>query len=503
MNRRVFLGLTGAAGAGCLLPGCARHFGTARGSVSEADWRALAQGMAGELLRPDQVAYDPARVLYNARFDSVRPQAVARCASVDDVRAVIAFARRTGLPITPRGGGHSFAGYSTGRGIVMDLSPLRTIEVSTDRATIGSGARLIDIYERLTPEGVAIPGGSCPSVGIAGLTMGGGIGVFDRSQGLTIDSLVSAQVVTADGRVVTCDADRHPDLFWALRGGGGGNFGIATSFTFRTYRTRDVATMSAHWKVADGLAVFKGWQRWCEQLSDDIWTVLSLWCEGGELTVSVYAYAFGGLAALGRQREALIATVALEPTSQGSMNHSYHDALFQQIGCRDLTSSQCHLTGQTPDGQVPRYAFAGSSDFFERGLPDDGIRAVLQAMEMRRSQGRTGAAMFDLMGGAVSRVAPDATAFVHRTARLLLQYFSRFPVGTADAVVDEAAAWHTEMRALTRPWSNGHAYQNYIDPAIRDWKHAYYGSNYARLVKVKAAYDPDGVFRFPQGIPPR
>src|SRR5918996_6077333 len=192
---------------------------------------ALQQAIAGEVLTPEAAGYEEARKPAIARFHDVRPQAVVRCAAAEDVIAAIAFA--DGLPVALRSGGHCFAGRSTTTGMVIDVGPLDDVSVSDGFATVGAGARLGHVYDALLEHGVTIPAGCGPEVGIAGLTLGGGLGIMGRRHGLTSDSLVAA-TVAVDGRLVTCDEQHEPELFWALRGAGGGRFGIVTSFTFRT-----------------------------------------------------------------------------------------------------------------------------------------------------------------------------------------------------------------------------------------------------------------------------
>jgi FAD/FMN-containing dehydrogenase len=503
MNRRRFLTLTGAAATACLLPGCTRHRAGRHASPVDAEWTSLARGLDGKVIRPGDAAYDAARVLYNARFDHVRPQAVVQCAAPADVQEALRFVRKFGLPVTPRGGGHSYAGYSTGPGVVIDVAPMRKVTVDGDTATIGAGAKLIDVYDQLTARGVCIPAGSCPTVGIAGLTMGGGIGLLDRTYGLTSDCLLGADVVTADGRLLRCDERQNADLFWALRGGGGGNFGIVTSFKFRTHRTTELGFFFVKWSPEHALAALRGWQAWGQKVSDDVWCGLSIWNEAHQFNLFAYGLSTAGGAALKPKLEALLAAVGKDPIFQLTGPTTYPQMALDAAGCRDMSVAQCHVLGQSPEAKLERHTFAGSSDIFEHWLPEAGMEALVGAVRSRYEKGLEGAAMLDLMGGAVNRVAPDATAFVHRKAVFTAQYFSHYAVGTANAVVDEAASWETSMRALMRPWSNGHAYQNYVDPNIKDWKNAYYGANYPKLVQVKAAYDPDWVFRFDQGIPPR
>lgn len=183
-------------------------------TAATPDWDALRTALRDGLVRSVDPTYDAARLLYNTRFDGVRPQAIARCATVDDVRECVRFARAYRVPLALRSGGHSYGGWSTGTGLVIDLGRMAAIDVQNGRVVVGAGARLIDLYDAVAARGQGVPAGSCPTVGVTGLTLGGGVGVLSRAWGLTCDDLVAAQVVTADGQVRECDATREPDLFW-------------------------------------------------------------------------------------------------------------------------------------------------------------------------------------------------------------------------------------------------------------------------------------------------
>lgn len=262
MDRRRFLELSGGASA-ALLAGCggAGSSGSPSTAVPPADtglnWSSLAASLGGQLLRPGDSTYAAASLLANMRFDGTKPAAIIKCNSVEDVRTGLAFVRNNKLAVTPRSGGHSWAGTSTTTGVVLNVTPMNAIQVNANgTAKVGAGARLAEVYDRLIANGVCIPSGTCLTVGIAGITMGGGIGILDRQFGLTCDNLLAAEVVTADGRLINCDATTEPELFWALRGGGGGNFGVATSFTFKTHRIEDISVARADFRFQDFAAMF-------------------------------------------------------------------------------------------------------------------------------------------------------------------------------------------------------------------------------------------------------
>jgi len=203
--------------------------------------RELEQLVSGPVFVPA----DSSALVYNERYAHVHPLAVVRPRGPNDVQAVVRWGRRRGVRVIPRSGGHSYAGWSTGAGLVIDVSQMSAISVGSGSVTVGAGARLIDVYDAVARAGAGIAAGSCPTVGITGLTLGGGVGVLTRAWGLTSDQLTNVDIVTADGELRHCDANSEPDLFWALRGGGGGNFGVVTALRFATSITSTAAPSSA------------------------------------------------------------------------------------------------------------------------------------------------------------------------------------------------------------------------------------------------------------------
>jgi FAD/FMN-containing dehydrogenase len=229
------------------------------------DWEALQETIAGEVLTPESPGYEAARKPAIARFHDVRPQAVVRCAAPEDVIEATA----VGIPVAARSGGHCFAGGSSTTGVVIDVGPLDDVSVSDGLATIGAGARLGRVYDALAEHRVTISAGCGPEVGIAGLTLGGGLGIMGRRHGLTSDSLAGAEVVL-DGRLVACDEQREPELFWALRGAGGGRFGIVTSFTFRTVPAPEMTAFDLRWAWGEAAPLVEAWQEWSPDGPDEL-----------------------------------------------------------------------------------------------------------------------------------------------------------------------------------------------------------------------------------------
>ena len=518
LDRRAFLGLAAAAAGAAGLAACGHqpgpHAGLAaspsrtRGAPTSLDWAALGRDLDGPLIRPGDHDYGTARLLFDPRFDRIRPTAVAYCRVPADVAACLAFARSHVVPLAARSGGHSYAGWSGTSGLIVDVSEMASVELdsASGLARVGSGALLIDVYSRLAADNVAVPGGSCPTVGIAGLTLGGGIGVVSRAFGLTCDNLDSAQIVTADGRVRDCDQGRDSDLYWASRGGGGGNFGVATSFTFRTHIASDVVLFFLNWPWSQASQVIAGWQSWAPRAPDQLWSNLHLSAApgGGTPTIQVGGAYLGPVAAAESQLERLYAVAGSDPSSRYLRMTSYLDAMLVDAGCADMSVAECHLPWQAAGGRLTRQPELAKSDFFTRPLSGPAIGTLLTAVQSLRSvpavAGGAGGVAFDACGGAINRVGAGQTAFVHRDALFLAQYTTTWDTGAPAGAAGRLQDWLRACYASMRPYASGQAYQNYVDPDLGTWRQAYYGANYPRLTQVKAAYDPDRLFRFPQAI---
>ncbi|MEU9590148.1 FAD-binding oxidoreductase [Streptomyces sp. NPDC048219] len=531
MNRRTFLGGTTAAALPlALTPTTTACTGTRPDTPSGADknpapagtprltrtatatrsattptpaaWTALAKSLDGLLLRPGDQPWQTARQLYNTRFDTLRPSAVAYAAHPGDIRTTLSYARAHRIPVAIRNGGHSYAGWSSGNGrLIIDVSRLDRVRAGGNQATVGAGAKLIDVYRALAAKGVTIPAGSCPTVGISGLTLGGGHGVVSRAYGLTCDSLTQATLITADGKQLTADATHHKDLFWALRGAGNGNFGIVTEFRFRTHPAPQAVSAYLTWPWAKAAAVVRAWQEWGPGQPDEIWSSLHLEARPhGTPTVSVAAFSLGTYGEFQNAVDRLAGRIGASASGVSLKRRSYEASMEVYAGCSSFaTDARCHLPGATPgrspQGALRRETYAARSDFYDRSLPPAGVRALLA--QVRPVRGGTGSIVFTALGGAVNRVAPTATAFVHRRSRMLVQYLASWRPGTSGAA---AESWLASAYGAMRPYASGAAYQNYADPALKDWRRAYYGDAAPRLAKLKRQYDPDRVFAFPQAL---
>jgi FAD/FMN-containing dehydrogenase len=446
--------------------------------------------------------------VYDLRFADANLIAVAYCASALDVVRCIEFARARDISPIPRCGGHSYGGYSTGAGLVVDVTMMdhTTFDPVTHRAVVGAGTLLVDLYAACADAGRVIPGGSCPTVGIAGLTLGGGVGVLARSYGLTCDNLQSVEIVTADGTVRDCDAANDADLFWACQGGGGGNFGIVTSFTFETHALPSLSLFTLDWPWSAAGIALASWQQWMRSAPDALWSNFQLIYQGtaGAPFARTSGVFVGEVDAL-QTRLASLIDAAGPPSGRSVSASSYAEAMLIEAGCGDFDVAQCHLKGTNPAGQLERASFTAKSAYVHEPMPSSGIAAATDAIDhlVRRSASVGAALVFDAYGGAINRVASDATAFVHRDALYGIQMTMAFSPDATSSTIDGESAWLAATSAALSPYCDGEAYQNYLDPTLTDWQAAYYGSNFARLCAVKRRYDPDDLFHFAQSIPLR
>jgi FAD/FMN-containing dehydrogenase len=440
------------------------------------DLAEFGNSLDGELFSPDSLGYEAIRRPVNAAYREVRPRLVVLCCSVSDVVGAMTYAAATGDRIAPRGGGHCFAGRSSTDGIVLDLSGLDGISVADDRvATIRAGARLGQVYAALHAYGRTLPAGCGPTVGITGLTLGGGIGLLGRKHGLTCDRLVGAQVVLPDGSVVDCDHDHEPDLFWALRGAGGGQFGVVTSLRFDTVPEPMTTRIEAHWPDIALEELVSAWQAWAPDAPDRLTVNLTLVSEPG---APVQATLFGASTLEeGSTRELLqefTDRADVAPMAELRTGLPYHHLkhTFADLDPWDLSERALRIR----------------SEFFSHAMSDRTLASLLTQLGDPRTKGRR-QLTFTAMAGAYNRVAEDATAFAHRSERFLLEHIAE----AADPWVD--GSW-----ATAHADGSGRVYPNFPDLALDDWAVAYHAGNYPRLAAVKNAYDPHRFFDFPQAI---
>jgi FAD binding domain/Berberine and berberine like len=368
---------------------------------------------------------------------------------------------------------------------VLDLRKLDAIRLDqgAGTATIGAGAQLIDVYAALSKKGVTVPGGTCPSVGIAGSTLGGGFGLAGRHFGLTADSLTSVKIVTADGKLRTVGESSDSDLMWALKGGGGGNFGVVTEFTFKVHPIPASASyFEVTWPWSSADEAIAGWQSWAPHIDDRLTSILHLNSAGPSINANGQFHGSSGAL------HALLGPLLSVPGANIAVleQKPYMDIQLLLAGCSHLSLAACHTVGAAPNGTMPRETFNAKSDYVTQPLAAAGRAAMIAAAEHSGS----GALLCDAYGGAINRIAPTATAFVHRKPLFCIQYYGN---GTTAAWIDQA--W-TKLR----PHVSGLAYQNYIDPSLQHWEQAYYGQNLPRLQATRNRVDAHHYFNFPQAI---
>ncbi|HKA82972.1 MAG TPA: FAD-binding oxidoreductase [Acidimicrobiales bacterium] len=463
------------------------------------DWRSLQDGIDGEVVLADSTAYDAVNQPFNLRFEGVRPRGIVRCATPQDVAEAMSFVVRHGLPSATRSGGHCFGGRSSSTGVVVDVTLMDSVTVSDGGATVGAGARLGPVYDALQERGRAIPGGTCPSVGIAGLTLGGGLGILGRSYGVTSDQLVGADVVLADGRIVRCDEHHHDDLFWALRGAGAGSFGVVTSFDFRTVPAPEATNIHATWPPSQAAAAIEAWQAWSPTGPDGLAASLKVTTTGDldqPPSVDLYAAVVGGELDAAELLDDLVVRVGSDPTSARHSRMSFPET---RRFWADLGAEQGASRGG-PLEATQRVHLHTKSEFFRRPLSGDAIAGLVEALAAERVAGESRELDFMPWGGAYNRVPPDATAFVHRDELFQLKHSAVIDPPATAAAAAAAQRWVSRSWAAVHPWGSGRVFQNFADPDLEDWAEAYYGTNYDRLRRVKARYDPSGVFRVRQSI---
>jgi hypothetical protein len=504
ITRRQFAWQLAGGGAALLLPGCS---GSAKGGtrtaaavVAASPLRTLAHDLRGPVLLPGSPAYANARLVYNERYDDRTPRAVAQPLDTRDVQALVRWAARHHVRLAVRSGGHSYAGYSTIKdGVMVDMRRISGVGIHRGgrTVTIGAGSQLLDVYSDLAAHGLTIPAGTCPSVGIGGHLQGGGMGLAGRKLGLACDRLRSVRIVTADGRALHCNARTHSDLFWALRGGGGGNFGIVTQFELAPHAVTQASWFSCSFPWAAAADALDAWQRLAPHAPADLTCILTLGT--GDTTphaVAVGQY-FGSETDL-RRIVAPLTSVAGASLTTGTSG--YLDLMRRWAGCLPGSIDACHTVGTHPGGALERARFAAKSDYVDEPLNATARQALVGAVSRRQStpsQG-SGALVIDSYGGAVNGVAPGHTAFVHRNQLFSIQEIAYFGADAQGA----SLAWLRSVHAALGSHASGQAYQNYIDPELKDWRQAYYGANYERLRQVKRRHDPDYSFRFAQAIRP-
>ena len=458
-------------------------------TFSEDELKAFRASLRGRVLTPDSGEYDAARTIWNAMIDR-RPALIAVCADPDDVVQAVRFAGRRRLLVAVRGGGHNIAGNAVcDGGLMIDLSPMKSVRVDPVNRTarVQGGATLGDFDRATQAHGLATPLGINSTTGVAGLTLGGGFGWLSRSLGLTIDNLLSVDVVTAGGTLVKASATEHPDLFWAIRGGGG-NFGVATSFEFRLHKVGPevLAGLIIH-PLAAARDVLRYYREFIASTPEEFvcWLVLRKAPPLPFLPVKWYG------------REILILAVCHSgDIADGERLAKPLRALGQPLA--DVIAPQQFAAWQTildPLLTPGMRNYWKSNDFLAL---TDGLIDVLIEHTPGIPDPQTEITLAQL-GGAVSRVPRDTTAYGHRDAQFVLNVHGRWEDPAKDA---QCIGWARELFQATAPLATGGVYVNFLTEEEEGRIRAAYGANYDRLVELKKKYDPANLFRLNQNIKP-
>ena len=445
---------------------------------------------AGELLAPGDPGYDTARSLWNGDIDR-RPRLIARCATVEDVVRAVRHAREVGLPLSVRGGGHGVGGHAVvDDGLMIDLSPMKAIRVDPATSTVRAQAGVVlgELDRASQASGRAVPAGIVTHTGISGLTLGGGIGWLMRKHGATVDNLLAAELVTADGQIVRASADEEPDLFWGLRGGGG-NFGVVTSFEYQAHELGPVVLAgSVGYPLEDGDGVLRGYRDVVADAPDELTTIVSVRkvpplpsypeAHHGRPVVSIGACYAGDLA---RGEE------VVRPLRELGV------PLYDSVAPCPFLDFQ----GVFDPGVLWGWGYYWNS-WEVPPLSDEVIDQLVDAAG-RLPTPQSYVILFQL-GGALARVSEDATAYPQRDAAFNVNING---VWLSPADRQAAVAWVRALYAALEPYAHGRAYVNFIGDEGQDCVRLAYGAEkYARLLALKDRFDPENVFRLNQNIQP-
>jgi hypothetical protein len=500
LSRRGFLaGASALALAGDL--GFRPRIGAAEEApgISDAAWRDLSKRLTGPVLRPTDFDFEKFNLPYNLRYAATRAAGIALCATGKDVAQAIQWCRQYNVPLVARSGGHSYAGFSMTAGLMIDVSMMNApyFDARTGIVRVGAGARNQTLYDALRKANVAITHGRCPTVGVAGFLLGGGIGFNMRADALACDQVVESEIVLADSRMLTLDARSNDhtvaDLYWACRGAGGGNFGINTAFAMKTFAAPPVCVFNINWNTK-AEQVFAALMPALDAGPDALGTRFSCGAitpeqhrGGAEIKINL----IGQLQRGTRQQVLNIlkpAYAVAKPASEDIRELPYwagQDFLEDTDGPARFQERSAFLV-KPLDATARAIAF----DFLRR-WPGTGTGPSASA-DFR----------FFQTGGRMNAIPPNATAFVHRNTRWIQDIGLNWPADTPQGVLDANHAWQDAFYDAMRPFTNRQAYQNFIDPSLQDWPQAYYGGNLQRLREIKRRVDPANVFRFAQSIPP-
>lgn len=486
MKRRDFLQISGGLSAHVIVGGSllSIHKAEAQTRLPIATLQALLDPKNDMVLVPEDKDFSEYNHSFNTRTQ-VAPRVRVVAGSAKAVSITMLWAANNGLRFAVRSGGHSYEGFSQSPDLVIDVRGMTGIKLATDKksVSIGSGSSLGSVYKALWPSNLAIPAGSCFSVGVAGHSLGGGFGLLGRSFGLACDSVLSMEVVDASGQIRNVSGQESPDLFWALRGGGNGSFAVVTNFNFRTSPVSMVARFGITWSkpIAQAAKIVQAWQQWLAELPPSITGTLHLTKDRGGL-IKVH------MAGLSVQSESKL-KVELKRLQRVAGPADQVSTTTQTF----KVAATIFNGGPADDSLLMK----GKSDYVIDPMTDQGILTLLNGLQNAPGEIFV---LCDTYGGAINKIASDATAFVHRgNTRYSIQYYMEW---TDPAASDANIAMMRTLYTSMRPHVSGGAYVNYCDLDLGDsYARAYWGDNLPRLMKIKAGVDPKNIFRHAQSVP--
>ena len=436
------------------------------------------KGLTGQIVTPGHPGYNQARQEYNKAIEAY-PSIIVYCCTPSDAAQAVLWSKERGMRLRIRSGGHNYEGYSTGTGkLVIDTTLMNDIKINCmdDTVEVQAGVRLLPLYEALYECGYGFPGGTCPSVAISGLVLGGGIGLSTRYLGLTADSLMGAEMIDADGNLLTVNHECHPELFWALRGAGGGNFGVVTSYKFQLEKVDKLTLVQLRWDHNEPARIefLRVWQEWLPRLDCRMSSFSGIYKRGAWVNAFFYGYP-------DEARRILEPLLHIPGITMANIEYvSFIDAVTT-------------IGAMYPE----REAFQAAGRFVQRRFMQCELEKLIDIVDRAPSDRASSIRVYSL-GGAVRDTAASATAFRGRQADYIMAITSSWESPEAEAA---HIAWVKACFYSIYPMTCG-SYVNFPYSQTPHYRQAYYGEYLGRLQQVKQEYDPHNVFSFPQGIKP-
>lgn len=494
LSRRRFLGITTALAGGLALN---VPFATQADEVATQSrtpllpgaWRQLSRQLRGTVLRPGDRGFPNLSLPNNLRYRQIKPGGIALCEDAVDISTCLTWARRHGVPLRTRGGGHSYAGYSSTEGLMISLRNIDHAHYDANQQTVSVGGGILNgsIYSALNAVDRSITHGRCPTVGAGGFLLGGGIGFDMRHNGFASDKLLKTEMVLANGDIVTASANENSDLFWACRGGAGGNFGINTSFTLETFPVDRSIEFQIGWaNVSDEFLtnMFFNMEQAPNELGSKITLQPGLPLPGQPTGINV-----GMIGQFIGPMGDLMAVLAPINAIQAPASSVIQEMAFW--------SASSYLA----DPGTPGY-YQERSRFVNGPMSADILATIREWLPRWPNAQGSGSIKFFQTGGETHAISPTETAFVHRQSQWLSSIDIVWTPGQTPASRQRAHRWQNRFYEAITPLCGGGAFQNFPDPDLDDWAEAYYGENLPRLRQIKTAVDPNNLFKYPQSIRP-